>query len=602
MCSCSGAACVLSIYDCMDPEAYEELYECKEPPPAAIPCSRNVKRSWVVDDSAKAKALVAAVNCSGGSFEVEWRGSVSVNQPIYVVDGTVLTVTGADSTAVMDGNGSTRLFTVVNAVLHLTNVIVNSGASIVGGAIAATGSSLAFNRTSFLRNRATGNGGAVFLSGASNVSCAGGETFADNWAALDGGAMYVTDRSEVLCGGMWVSNAAGDSGGALRVQQASTMSWSDEAGFTNNTAGRNGGAFSVYNRSSISWIGGLTSFNHNSAVYAGGTLLATASRISWSGSTDFRSNSADAGGGIFANSGSSVTWGAGGETTFINQNASSFGGALYVSDSNVSWSGNTLFGSNVASTGGAIFVLNGSSVSWTGETLFTWNEAISDGGAVASRVFDSLYNPQDSVLVIDGPTVFSNNTCGTNGGALGLLGACSVAVGTAADVCFVGNIAGVAGGAVFVSATGVGPVFTAVSFISNSAQVGGAFSIFGSGNSMNGEDGTQAPTTFNRCRFIGNRAAATGGAIESAAGKDAFVSSTFSGNFAGTGGALRLAGTASIDNCSFEDNISDDGEGAAVSNIGYIPSITDISFSGNVFHCQEGMFLNFTMVRSDEVS
>lgn len=599
VCSCVGDACSLGSLNCLDPDAEEQFFECEPPPPAALPCSANAQRTWVVETSAQAQDLAAAVNCSGGLFEVEWRGSVIVRESIYVADGTVLSVSGDGANAVVDGNSTTRLFTVVNAALHVSGVNISFGASSVGGAIAAAGSTVTLNRTSFVGNSATaGSGGAVYVSNGSSLSCAGGGTFAGNWAALDGGALYATDSSTVSCGGSWVNNVAGDSGGAVGVYQLSSMSWNGEASFYHNSAGRNGGAMSIYNRSSVSWTGGRTSFLYNSGVYNGGGLVATRSYVSWTGSTDFVGNSADTCGAICAYSGSSFTWSGAGSTRFIGQNVSTFGGVMYVSDSNITWGEQkTQFLENKAMNGGVVLMMNGSTVSWTGDTEFSLNEASADGGVVGSHVSDPVYNPRDSALVVDGHTIFSNNSCGANGGVLALFGACSLAIGPV-EVSFVGNSAGVAGGAVFLSSTGFGPVITNVSFVSNVAQVGGAFSTFASGNSING-DGTVAATTFDRCRFAGNRAFATGGAIETAAGHDSLISSVFEGNSAGTGGALRLAGTASVYNCSFVENVSADGGGAAVSNIGFISTMEGIAFSGNAFDCQEGTFLDFKKVGRD---
>ncbi len=52
---------------------------------------------------------------------------------------------------------------------------------------------------------------------------------------------------------------------------------------------------------------------------------------------------------------------------------------------------------------------------------------------------------------------------------------------------------------------------------------------------------------------------------------------------------------AFVENCSFVENISDDRGGAAVSTIGSM-SMVNISFSGNVFDCEPGMFLNYSAV------
>ena len=147
------------------------------------------------------------------------------------------------------------------------------------------------------------------------------------------------------------------------------------------------------------------------------------------------------------------------------------------------------------------------------------------------------------------------------------------------------------------SGADAGPAFTNTSFTSNRAQVGGAVSIFGSGNAKGVEDiAPPNPTIFNQCQFVGNRALATGGAIDTTAGYDWMMDSTFEDYVAGTGGALRLAGTASIDRCSFVENFSDDGQGAAVSNIGSLWRVANNSFRGNGFTCPAATFLDFNTV------
>ncbi|CAM9191106.1 unnamed protein product [Ectocarpus sp. 13 AM-2016] len=913
LCSCSGAACTYSAFECLDPGAEQELYECHAPPPAVLPCSEKVQQTWVVETSEHAQALAAAVNCSGGLFEVEWKGNAVVNDTIFVGDGTVLTVAGADSNAVIDGNAGTRLFTVVNAALHVSGVNISSGASVAGGAVAAAGSTLTFDRANFVGNGATAFGGAVYVSDGSIASCVGAVTFANNSAGIDGGALYARDGSTISCGASWLNNVAGDVGGAIRAQGGSTISWEEESSFAYNTAGRAAGALSVNNESSVSWnaatsfdsntaglLGGalhvtggssiswseVTTFVRNSAAAIGGALaMSSSSKTSWSGATTYLGNEAGiAGGAMFVEESSNVSWsgetenvfeenlagayggaafvdtsselscgeqttsrfsrnsaatyggaiqvshgsslafsgntsfdgnsalgdpvneagtghggavraayfatvtwsettsftnntavlGAGlyadnssvyclghtiaahntatfgggaffftnssavwdgqtdmynnsaefhggavstvysdlvfngpttvannrvgdsksssggaiymllgsslflsgtttwvnnsagylggaitmdhstaswtgstlfsrnsvlstnstggaihvsrfsslswsgattfadnysgrnagalqvvsgevswsGVTKFVRNTADSLGGALFVASSRTSWSAATEFDGNSALSGASIFIWNSSYVGWTGDTEFISNEARLDGGVIGSFSTDSA-NDQGSTLGLNGTTAFVNNTCGANGGALSLLGGLAVNIDTE-NVSFVGNTAEVAGGAVFMSGTGFGPVFTGVRFISNSAQVGGAVSAVGSGNiKENADISPPNPTTFDRCHFIDNRATATGGAVDSAAGQDSFVNSTFQGNRAGTGGGLRLAGTASLDSCLFVDNMSDDEGGAAVSNIGSLLSVANISFSGNVFDCDTGMYLDY---------
>ena len=664
--------------------------------------------------AAQAQTLAAAVNCSGGSFEVEWRGAVIVDDPIYVLGGTVLTVTGVGSEAVIDGNSTTRLFTVVNASLHVSGVNITSGSGIVGGAVAAEGSTLTLNGTSFVGNSATGNGGAVYASGGSSVSFAGGETFAENVAANDGGACFATGGSVVSFTGevRFLRNSCGRYGGALAVESSvvvttgnavfsgnvaagihgyggavnafswSSVVWGGEATiFEDNFAGGGGGAVAVAWGSEMQWRSPFR-FNGNNATGNGGALLVGSSTAFWDGEAMFVGNTATHGGAVHVNSDSNVSWtgdteffnntvdkfggalavdhatvvSTAGNTTFSSNsarrtdagfggavnaavsrvtwggeitsfqdnwagngggavaaawssevtctgacrfsgNSATSGGALTVSGSTVSWSADTALVGNAAQFGGALFIYNGSSVSWTGDTEFSSNAARSDGGAIATPLSGASYSPLDSALIINGSTFFDDNTSGANGGAVALLGGCSVDIGGGvAEVVFANNTADVAGGALFLSGTGFGPTFSGVGFVSNSAQVGGAVSTVGSGTIRDPADvEATSPTTFDGCLFVGNTATATGGAIESAAGQDAYLGNFFEGNRAGTGGALRLAGTASVDNCSFVENVSDDGGGAAVSNIGFVSRMANVSFSGNVFDCAPGTFLDFNV-------
>ena len=53
-----------------------------------------------------------------------------------------------------------------------------------------------------------------------------------------------------------------------------------------------------------------------------------------------------------------------------------------------------------------------------------------------------------------------------------------------------------------------------------------------------------------------------------------------------------------MDNCSFEDNRSGEGDGPAIENVGVISVMKNSSFSGNVFLCEPGKYLDFNEVRT----
>ncbi|CAN0437815.1 unnamed protein product, partial [Ascophyllum nodosum] len=68
----------------------------------------------------------------------------------------------------IDGGGFTRLFTVLNGTLNVTNLSIINGNSFFGGAIYSSGSTLTFHGTSFVGNIATQSGGALSMSDNSN--------------------------------------------------------------------------------------------------------------------------------------------------------------------------------------------------------------------------------------------------------------------------------------------------------------------------------------------------------------------------------------------------------------------------------------------------
>ena len=789
-------------YNCSDPDAIGlEAFICSEPQPTRTNCSAELRREWIVENATQARALAEAVRCVGEVFNVMWKGKIIVDETISIVDGTVLNITGIDSDAVIDGNGNIRMFTVVNASLHMRDITLEHGYALHGGAIAASRSRITLDRVIFMANNASYGGGAMFLSDASNVSFCGETTFWKN-TALHGGALYMTEGSSsswkgntnfsenvarsgnggALCmkrgsitvwiaasqflsncasgfGGalyigdsskatwtddsQFLSNCANVSGGALYVTDGSNTTWTADSQFLSNSAKRSGGALYVIHDSSTTWtadsqflsnsaesggallvmydsnttwtadsqflfnsayesggalyvgfgssttwtadsrflsnsateFGGAlyifdskatwttdsqflqnkadvsggalyvtdyssttwtaaSQFRSNSANLSGGALYMTDSTAFWTGASSFDSNSAhSAGGALFVVDGSNTSWaeaavfsenaatGNGGAlylgassiavwtgtSHFLSNSAQGDGGAVYaIADGKLAWSNNLLFAENTAQSGGAIFFRNGVTISWSGETNFTSNAARMNGGAVGSRAIDLELSTSSwgtlqvgideiSSITVKSATTFFNNTCEENGGGMALVQSLAVSFNSKSTV-FIRNSAGLSGGAIFVAATGIGPVFRNVTFIENSAEIGGGVLASGSGTAATVEINNKQvenPTTFDGCTFVGNVALATGGAVDSASGKDAFIGTVFKGNSASLGGALRLAGEVSVNNCSFIDNVSLPGGGPAVFNVGTMSNENDIYFNGNVFSCERQMFLDF---------
>ena len=667
MCTCTRGPhwyCGLTGFGCVDPDVITlESNLCVELPSPIPACSVGLQDEWVVESTMQAQALMKAVRCSGGSFNVTWKRKIILHETISIFHGTFLNVTSADADSAIVGDGKSRLFSVVNASLHLCNITLSNGNTTYGGAIAASRSRVTFegvvfagnvatssggaifltrqtyasfggeiSSTAFTGNAATsGNGGALFVGDGSNVSWTGKTFFSENSCLGNGGAVYLTSRSNALWkrNTTFTDNVATGDGGALYIAIDSSVTWKANAHFLYNRAGH-GGALGLKYYSIATWTA-ESYFVANRARFGGALILDRESNASWTGKTTFSANAANASGGaVYVMTGSVVTWAA--ESYFLDNRAGSYGGALLVTKDSraawtapalffdnsailgdggavcasyksfLSWRDTTSFADNTARTGGAIFVLDGVRMEWSGETSFISNHARSSGGAVGSTAFKPsvpVYgNNEKSNFFFKGATSFVNNECGGSGGGMALVQSLDVLFENG-DTIFLGNTAGSSGGAVYIAGTGMGTVFKNVSFIKNTAQIGGGVRVTTSGTTLTVDTykiQVANPTTFKLCSFVGNVAFGTGGAVDSASGQDVYANTLFKGNVAKVGGALRLAGKVSIEKCSFTDNISELGGGPAVSNVGFISKVTTSNFHHNVFVCEPQTFLDFVKV------
>ena len=359
----------------------------------------------------------------------------------------------------------------------------------------------------------------------------------------------------------------GGGGGALEVSFSSIVVWNADTFFSANSAD-NGGALSLGSSSTAAWSAPSFFFSNN-AERSGGAVLCKHCSAAWTASSIFSANS-----------------------------AKSDGGAVYAIVGSLSWNADLKLVNNTARSGGAIFLEGGSTAEWTGETNFISNSAELSGGAAGSRVFSlkGYYtNTKVSDITIKGATSFVGNACGSSGGAIAFFGMLAVFLESDETV-FSRNTAVFSGGAVYVAGTAIGPVFREVIFEGNFAAIGGGVRATGSGTAITMDEKNKQvlnPLTFEGCTFVDNFASGTGGAVDSASGQDVFDFSLFKGNKARVGGALRLGGKASVTNCSFVDNVSNLGEGPAVSNIGYISNVATSYFRDNAFNCESQTFLDF---------
>ena len=330
-CTCTHDDCGIGRFSCEDPDAADlEPYICMELPPTNTSCRAGLQHEWVVETAAQARELAKAVRCPGGFFNVWWKGEITVNETIYIADGTVLNVTNGDDDAAVIGDGHSRLFTVVNASLYLRGITVSNGSTVYGGATAASRSRLTFERVTFDSNNAIMSGGALSLSD-STIAVFRGETMVFNNTAHDGGAIYVTGGSNV--------------------------SWTENAIFSENSAiSRDGAALYVTNGSSVVWTATSHFLNNSAKRFAGALYIESDSIAVWSATSYFSANTANIGGALLLSYGSTATWSA--ESFFYANSAGFVAGALFlVYSSTASWSAESFFCANSASSGGALLLL-----------------------------------------------------------------------------------------------------------------------------------------------------------------------------------------------------------------------------------------------------
>ncbi|CAB1096488.1 unnamed protein product [Ectocarpus sp. CCAP 1310/34] len=304
----------------------------------------------------------------------------------------------------------------------------------------------------------------------------------------------------------------------------------------------------------------------------GGAIYVTQSIVSFSGNIVFSSNYADtSGGAIYATSSSTVSWDGDG-ISFNSNSAASYGGAIYVSFSTVSWDNDgTGFSSNSAPLGGGAIHSLFSNVSWEGDgTQFKSNYGY-EGGAIYAHLSNVSWDG-------DG-TQFTNNPAESYGGAI--YAYLSNVSWDGDDTQFMNNSATTFwGGAIYAGSSNVSWDGDRTQFsFNNAAGDGGAIYSYDSTVSWDG-----AGTVFNY-----NNATGDGGAIYSDHGSKLSWdgSPTFSSNVAvGNGGALAFIEfeneATEFTNATFINNTAGVGAGAwYFESCANALSFSSISFQSN---------------------
>ena len=348
------------------------------------------------------------------------------------------------------------------------------------GAIAKLGDLTFNNNKAVIGNDEKGHGGALYISGHSNITFSQSMTFNRNSAEKNGGAVYITDNSKLTLAEdasnvelTFSKNSAGNNGGAIYAY-TSTVVALDKLTCTENSATANGGAIYASQKASVT-VGNTSELKDNTSGEEGGAMYITSeAKLTTNGSVNFEGNTS-------------------GKT----------GGAIYlVSDSTVvTFNGTAEFTGNEAKTkGGAIYATTGSTLIFNANSTFSENSSGAEAGA--------LYATACTVKIDDTVTsvtlTFNKNTSVKGGGALYIT---EGATFTIPALVLTGNTAGneeseVNGGAMYVYTDAQVNVDSIIATDNSATNFGGFAYVSG-----------EASFTIGNITADGNSATANGGAI-----------------------------------------------------------------------------------------
>ena len=191
------------------------------------------------------------------------------------------------------------------------------------------------------KNSASTDGGGIYAF-FSALDFAGNSTFRRNSARIGGGVfakvsiLSITGNSRdnrsgggSLCTSTFTKNSATIHGGAVYIEDGD-LSFQGFNNFTGNSAQYSAGG--VYSKNSTLTFSGNTHFSSNSGQFLGGGIYGLGTFLYFTGNSRFTANAAARGGGQYlANSFNFLSPGA--TFTMDSNNATEYGGAVYVEDS-----------------------------------------------------------------------------------------------------------------------------------------------------------------------------------------------------------------------------------------------------------------------------
>ena len=249
---------------------------------------------------------------------------------IYVRDGSVVNLLGwgnyQNNSAEYTGGGISAFQSSFKLAGHNT---FESNNAAEGGGFYAFDCTVNFpGEDIFIINCAHNRGGG-FTAVHSTLHLNGLTTFKNNSAA-SGGGMYIDDSNADIDGSNYFMNNTAESGGGAIYARDSVVELDGKIGFVANTATNKGAAIHAFSSTLI--LQGSSSFVNNSAKYGGGIYSESSNLTIVCDISSYLNNTALRGGAQYFDVNSNFSLHQTAHVNFQDNNATEFGGAIYVED------------------------------------------------------------------------------------------------------------------------------------------------------------------------------------------------------------------------------------------------------------------------------
>ena len=249
---------------------------------------------------------------------------------IYTRDGSIINVLGSSNyqgNLAKDTGGGISAFQSSLKLAGHNSFESNKAAE--GGGFYAFDCTVNFpGENTFIANSASNHGGG-FTVVRSTLHLNGSTTFKNNSAA-SGGGMYIDDSEADIDGSNCFLNNTADSGGGAIYARYSEVEMNGKDLIVANTTGRQG--VPIHASSSTSILQGSSSFMSNYANYGGGIYSERSYLIMVHHICSYLNNTALRGGAQYFDVNSNFSLHQTAHVNFQDNNATEFGGAIYVED------------------------------------------------------------------------------------------------------------------------------------------------------------------------------------------------------------------------------------------------------------------------------